>query len=255
MPNTTLIHKSPEGYMALVEDVYPQNGTNIASSYKIKKGDIQKAFEECSAVVEREFNLKKSAHLAMEIRAAEAEISSDGKVTITSSTQSPFTVKKLLSQIFALEENKVTVKVPFVGGGFGGKSAVFLEIIAFIASQAVGGKRVRVILTREEDFIAPPSRLGLDAKIKIGANKDGIIKAAQMFFNLDAGAYTDISPNMSKAIAVDCTGPYNIENLECDSVCVYTNHNYATAYRGFSHEAYTFCIERVIDILAKKLRN
>ncbi|MCX7614242.1 MAG: molybdopterin-dependent oxidoreductase, partial [Clostridiales bacterium] len=65
-------------------------------------------------------------------------------------------------------------------------------------------------------------------------------------------AYTDISPNMSKAIAVDCTGPYNVENVTCDSLCVYTNHGFSTSFRGFSHESYTFCIERALDTLANK---
>ena len=71
-----------------------------------------------------------------------------------------------------------------------------------------------------------------------------------MTFWLDTGAYTDIGPNMSKAIAVDAPGPYKVDNLWCDSICVYTNHNYATAYRGFSHESYTFCVERTLDVLA-----
>ena len=95
-----------------------------------------------------------------------------------------------------------------------------------------------------------PGRLGLEAKVKFGATKDGVIKAAQMTFWLDTGAYTDIGPNMSKAIAVDAPGPYKVDNLWCDSICVYTNHNYATAYRGFSHESYTFCVERTLDVLA-----
>lgn len=97
-----------------------------------------------------------------------------------------------------------------------------------------------------------PSRLGLEATIKMSCTLDGKIKAAEMRFWLDSGAYTDISPNMSKAIAANCSGPYNIENLSCDSFCVYTNHNYSTAFRGFSHESYMFCVERCIDELAKK---
>ncbi len=60
------------------------------------------------------------------------------------------------------------------------------------------------------------------------------------------------SPYMTKAIAVDCTGPYHVENLFCDSLCVYTNHTYATSYRSFAHESYTFCVERTLDMLARK---
>ena len=86
----------------------------------------------------------------------------------------------------------------------------------------------------------------------MGITKDGILKAADITYWLDCGAYTDISPYMTKAIAVDCTGPYRIENLSCNAMCVYTNHTYATSYRSFAHESSTFCIERVMDMLAKK---
>lgn len=251
-PNTPLVHDNATMYLAETDDVFPVENSNIASSYKIRKGNPEEGFSKSDYIVEKEFSLKKSDHVAMEVRVADAEISSDEEVSIWSSTQSPYKVKKLISRLFNIDEGKVIVNVGLVGGGFGGKSPVFLELLAYIATQAVGGKKTRVIIPREQDFITAPSRLGLDANIKIGASKDGKIQAAKMCFNLDTGAYTDIAPNMSKAIAVDCTGPYNIENLSCDSLCVYTNHNFATAYRGFSHESYTFCIERAIDELAKK---
>ena len=128
-----------------------------------------------------------------------------------------------------------------------------MELLAYIASKSVGGKLVRVQTTREQDFVSSPSRIGMEATIKLGASNDGIIKAASLSYNIDSGAYTDITPNMAKATAVDCTGPYNIENVSCDSLCIYTNHNYSTSFRGFSHESYTFCIERVINELAIKL--
>ena len=73
-----------------------------------------------------------------------------------------------------------------------------------------------------------------------------------MTFWLDCGAYADISPYMSKTIAVDCSGPYAIENLYCDSFCVYTNRTYATSFRSFAHESATFCRERMMDLLAER---
>jgi CO/xanthine dehydrogenase Mo-binding subunit len=70
---------------------------------------------------------------------------------------------------------------------------------------------------------------------------------------VDSGAYTDTGPRMAKSMAVDCSGPYNIENIWCDSICVYTNHTYVTSYRGFGHTEYTFCMERMMDKLAAEL--
>ena len=99
-----------------------------------------------------------------------------------------------------------------------------------------------------------PCKIGIEANLKIGATKTGIIKALQCTYYLDCGAYADTGPRMAKAIATDCTGPYNIENVWCDSYSVYTNHTYVTSYRGFGHTAFTFCIERILDKLASTLK-
>jgi len=247
-----LVHGRPDGYRKTVTDVYPEAGTNIASRYKIRKGNVEEAFARCEAIVHERFSLPPSDHLAMEVRAARAEISPEGRVLITTSSQAPYSVRKQISEAFMIPAGQIQVRVPFVGGGFGGKVPVFLEILAFLASRSVGGKSVRLSLPREQDMASAPCRIGLEADIKLGADREGIIRAAQMTFRLDCGAYTDNSPYMAKAVAVDCTSPYHIENLNCDSLCVYTNHTYATSFRSFAHESYTFCVERAIDMLARR---
>ena len=245
-----LIHENLVKYKKAVDDIYPETNTNIANRIKIRKGDMVKGWSECDAVIEASFQLPKSDHIAMETRSARAEIHPDGQVIITTSSQSPFSVKKELSQYFQIEEGKITVKTPFVGGGFGGKAPVMLEILAYLASKSVGGKPVRIANTREEDIVSSPCRMGLEARIKLGATRDGFLKAAEMTYLVDTGAYTDIGPLLAKAVAVDCTGPYNIENVWCDSLCVYTNHPYSTSFRGFGHACYTFCMERALDKLS-----
>jgi len=251
-PDAPLIHEAISSYTKLEDDVYPISKTNISSVYTIQKGDNIKGWAESEFTAEQSFILKKSYHAAIEPRVAIAKIMSDGNVHIATSTQSPYAVKELVSKFFNIEEGKVNVVTPFVGGAFGGKSAIYLEFLAYIASKAVCGRPVCLSCTREQDMETAPGRLGLEAKIKLGASKDGIIKAADMSFYLDGGAYADINPYMSRSIACDCSGPYNIENLICNSYCVYTNHPYSTSFRGFGHESYTFCIERMMDILAVK---
>ena len=103
-------------------------------------------------------------------------------------------------------------------------------------------------------MITSPVHIGLDARLKIGSTKDGIIKAAELQYLFDGGAYSDKSVNISRAGAVDCTGPYRIENIWCDSYCMYTNHPYASAYRGFSHAEVLFAFERTMDMLAEKIQ-
>ena len=252
-PNAPLVHEKVNGYKRLMEDVTPEVGTNVASRYRMRKGNVERAMNECDAVVVRRFCLPPSDHLAMEVRTARAEISTDGEVTITTASQAPYAVAHQIGEALLIPEGKIRVLVPFVGGGFGGKAPVTLEILAYLASRSVGGKAVRLTIPREQDMTTAPCRIGLDAEITLGARRDGRIMAAAMTYNVDSGAYTDSAPNMAKAIAVDGTGPYNIENLSMDALCVYTNHTYATSFRGFGHESCTFCVERAMDALAREL--
>ena len=249
----TVIHENLGQYKHVVEDVSPEPNTNIAERIKIRKGDMAKGWSDSEVVVEAEFALPKSDHIAMETRNVRAEIHADDQVIISSSTQAPFTVRNMISQYFGLELGKITVKTPLVGGGFGGKAPVQLEILAYMASKAVGGKIVKIANSREEDIVTSPCRLGLEAKIKLGASKDGLLKAVEMVYLVDTGAYAEIGPRLTKSIAISCTGPYNIENVWCDSLCVYTNHPYSTSFRGFGHASLTFCIERMMDKLASVL--
>ncbi len=249
-PNATLVHENLMQYKHAVHDVYPEENTNISDRIQIRKGDMQKAWAESEVIIEGNFSLPQSDHLAMETRNARAQIMSDGRVIIYTSSQGPYSVKKLLSEYYNIPEGNIIVKVPFVGGGFGGKAAMQLETIAYLASKAVNGRLVRVANSREDDIETSPCRIGVEANIKIGATKDGIIKALEARYMVDGGAYADIGPRMAKAIAADCSGPYNIENIWCDAICVYTNHTYVTSYRGFGHTEYTFCMERMMDKLA-----
>lgn len=248
--NAVLIHENLEQYMIIQENVRPEPNTNIAHRVKIRKGDMAKGWAESEVIVEAGFYLPQTDHVAMETRNCKTQIFPDGQIVISSATQAPFAVKEFISRDFNLEEGQIDVKAPLIGGAFGGKTAVHLEIIGYLASRAVNGRMVKLVNTREEDFTTSPCGIGLEAKLKFGVTKAGIIKAAELTYMLDSGAYSDICPRMAKAMAVNCTGPYNIENLWCDSLCVYTNHPFVTALRGFAHTSSAFCIERMMDKLA-----
>ncbi|WP_234123975.1 xanthine dehydrogenase family protein molybdopterin-binding subunit [Clostridium hydrogenum] len=252
-PNAILIHENLMQYKHAVHDVYPEKGTNISDRIQIRKGDMTKGWSESEVTAEGNFSLPQSDHIAMETRTAKAQIMTDGRVIIYTSSQAPYSVKTLLSKYYNIPEGNIIVKVPFVGGGFGGKAAIALEVLAYIASKAVNGRLVKISNSREEDIKTSPCKIGLEASLKIGATKNGIIKVLEAKYMVDSGAYTDSSPRIAKAIAVDCSGPYNIDNIWCDSICVYTNHTYTTSFRGFGHTEYTFCMERLMDKLAEKL--
>jgi CO/xanthine dehydrogenase Mo-binding subunit len=235
------------------EDSHPVAGTNIASHIKIRKGNMEKGWAESETVVEASFSFAPSDHAAMETRCSIAEIKPDGTINITTSSQAPFMVKRLISDYFGEDIGKVIVHTPLVGGAYGGKASTQLEILAYLASKAVGGKPVKILNTREEDILTSPCHIGLDATVKFGADRNGMIKATEIQYLWDGGAYSDKAIDVSRSGAVDCTGPYNIENVWCDSYSMYTNHPYAAPYRGFSHSELSFAIERTMDLLAERL--
>ncbi len=189
----------------------------------------------------------------MEPRVAIAEVRPDGAVIIHSSTQSPYNVRIIMSRTFGIPPGKITVVAPAVGGGFGGKAGIQLEPLAYLLSKAVGGRPVRVANTREQDLVSSPGRPGLQARVRLGARSDGRIIAADIEFLFDSGGYADYAVNVSRAAGYSCTGPYAIANVKADSLSVYTNHPFATAYRGFGHIEMSFAVERAMDLLADRL--
>jgi CO/xanthine dehydrogenase Mo-binding subunit len=247
-----LVHENLASYKRF-EAVYPVPGTNIANHVKIRKGDIQKGWAESDVTIEASFSIPQSDHAAMETRCAMAEIKPNGRVEIYSASQSPYVIRDMLSLFFSIDPSQIVVHTPLVGGAFGGKAPVQLEFIAYVASKAVGGRKVKLVNSREEDFITSPVHIGLDAKVKLGATKQGNIVAAKITYLFDGGAYSDRAAIITRAAAQDCTGPYRIDNVHCDSFCMYTNHPYATSFRGFGHPELTFVIERAMDILAARL--
>lgn len=248
-----LVHEGLGGYVYPSSEVLPKADSNISNHVKIRKGNMEYAWQESDVVVEYEFSMPQTDHLAMETRNAKCQISPDGTVNIYTSTQSPFGVRAEISTAYSIPEGKVIVHAPLVGGAFGGKASVTIEFLAYLASLAVGGRMVRIANTREEDISTSPSKLAVEGKIKIGSTKEGKLKALECTYYVNCGAYANTGPNMARAAATDCSGPYNIENIHCDSYSIYTNHTYATSFRGFGHGVSTFGIEMAMNKLAVKL--
>ncbi|WJQ04121.1 molybdopterin-dependent oxidoreductase [Geobacillus stearothermophilus] len=135
---------------------YPEPGTNVAHRTKIRKGNIEQGFAESDVIVETSVSFAPSDHAAMETRCATAEIWPDGTIHISASSQSPFMIKKLLHTYFGEETGNIIVHTPLVGGAYGGKAPVQLELLAYLASKAVGGRKVSVWNNRECDMVTSP---------------------------------------------------------------------------------------------------
>lgn len=247
-----LVHPDLESY-SHIDAILPEPGTNIANRTRIRKGAAGEALHEAPVTASGRFFIPMGDHGAMEPRATLCRIGSGGEVELWSSTQAPFVVRGLLSRAFNLPVGAIRIHVPAVGGGFGGKAGIQLEALAYALSRASGGKPVKLVNSRENDMAASPGRLGLDAQITVGARRDGTLLVWDGDFLFDTGAFADYAVNITRAAAIACTGPYRVPHVRCDSLCVYTNKPFATAYRGFGHIEASFATERALDLLAERL--
>ncbi|TVQ36642.1 MAG: xanthine dehydrogenase family protein molybdopterin-binding subunit [Spirochaetaceae bacterium] len=248
-----LIHPGMADYVH-IPAILPEPGSNVSHRTRIRKGDAEAAFRAADVTVEGEFEFPPGDHVAMEPRVAIAEVRSDGQVVIRTSTQSPYGVRAIMSRCLDIPAGRITIIAGPVGGGFGGKAGIQLEPLAYLLSRSVGGQPVRLANTREQDMVTSPGAPGLQSRVRLAARKDGTITAAQIEFLFDSGGYADYAVNVARAAGYACTGPYNIPNVTADSLSVYTNHPFATAYRGFGHIELSYSIERSLDLLAEELQ-
>ena len=251
-PGAPILHPDMADY-AHIPDILPEPGTNVANRTKIRKGEPDRAFAEAAVVVEGDFSFPPGDHVAMEPRVAIAEFGLDGRLEIDSTTQSPFEVRNLLARALGLPERQIVVRAAPIGGGFGGKAGIMLEPLACLLAMRFPGRPVRLANTREADMLSSPGRTGLQARVRLAACADGTLLAADIEFLFDSGGYADYAVNVSRAAAISCTGPYNVPHVKTDSLCVYTNHPFASAFRGFGHIELSYATERAMDLLAERL--
>ena len=251
-PDAPLIHPDLHTYK-VAPIFHPVPHTNISHHYKLRKGDVDKAFEACDVVTENTYYIPHVQHVPLEPHCAVAQYDLDGKVTVWGSIQSPYAVRQALSAAFDIPLNKLRVISPYVGGGFGAKAGTTLEGIIIPLARRNRGRPVKLNYSREDEFENSYVRQGLHCRIKTGINRDGKIQAVKNEFVWDGGAYTEYGVNITKAGGWASAGPYDIPNVWTDSYCVYTNHPVGGPYRGFGMCEIHFAIEQNIDEVALKI--
>jgi len=232
--------------------IYGKN--NIFKDYIIKKGDIKKGFKESDIIIEREYRTNYQVHSYLEPQGMIADYQPDGRIIIYGSMQCPFYVQDAVARVLGISKNKVEVVQVSTGGGFGGKEDVPSIVAAHCALLSYHTKRpVKLIYTREEDFISMSKRHPSYVKVKYGAKRDGRIVACEVEYILDSGAYATLSPIVLWRGTVHAAGPYNIPNVLIKSYAVATNKVPCGAFRGFGQPQVSFAQESLIDELAYKL--
>ncbi|HLE51780.1 MAG TPA: molybdopterin cofactor-binding domain-containing protein, partial [Anaerolineales bacterium] len=248
-PQAPLIHPDLGKYV-VVPFIFPEAGTNISNHFKARKGDIDSAWEKCVVVLERHYRIPHIQHVPIEPHVAVARADQDGKVTLWSSTQSPFAQRNLIAKALGISQSDVRVIGLYVGGGFGSKAGVTMEALVVAIATKVKGHPVKLRLTREEEFYTTFVRQGLVMHLKMGCDQEGKLLAMENRYYWDGGAYTEYGVNVTRAAGYSGTGPYEVPNLKIDSYCVYTNHPVSGPMRGFGHPEIHAGLEQCIDELA-----
>ena len=251
--DSPLVHPDLAHYDYMKGVFHPKANSNIPHHQKIRKGNVDVAFEKADLVFEYQFNNPPVSHGFMETHVAIVKALPEERAEIITSAQSPYTVRNLFSVCFGIPHSKIRVKIPYVGGGFGGKAGIHLEPLVYCLSKKAGYRPVKLTITREESLKTMPARQGLYSEFKIGVSHEGKIEALKVNYYWDAGAYADYGVNIGRAAATAGAGPYEVPNCHIDSYVVYTNKTFGTAYRGFGHLEVLWGVERTMDLVAYEL--
>ncbi len=254
--DATLIHPDLGEYVH-VPWFFPQAKTNIAHWRKTRRGDVEKGFAEADYILEDTYRVPRYAHCPIETHAAVGLCDLSGRLTVWASSQSPHTQRNLFAEALAplgFTHKDIRVIAPPIGGGFGGKAGVSMEILAAAMATKLRGNPVQVIWSREREFYNTSQRLGVIAKLKIGVKNDGTFTAIDHRLYWDAGASAEYGANVVNAIGLSATGPYRFPNILIDSVCLYTNLPPCGAYRGFGYSEFMFGLESHVDRIAAHLK-
>ena len=248
----------PEQAMTETENLlHPDMGSNIFYHPRIRKGNVEKGFEEADVIVEQEYRTPAQEHAYLQPEAGVAYIDDHGRVTIEVAGQWTHEDREQIAHALDLPEDQIRVIYPAIGGAFGGREDMSIQIVLALAAYRLHqrgiDRPVKIVWSREESIIGHHKRHPYIIRAKWGATREGKITAAEMTLIQDGGAYAYTSTKvMGNAILV-CTGPYHIPNVKVDTFCVYTNHVPGGAFRGFGGPQGAFAAEMQVARLAEAL--
>jgi carbon-monoxide dehydrogenase large subunit len=236
--------------------VHPEWPDNVAFTFNQSGGDIDAAYKEADVVIKQRITSQRLVPCAMETRGVVAEWrKADRALNIYTSTQIPHLARSILAGMLGLEENRVRLIAPEVGGGFGSKLNVYAEeaLMGFIAMKT--GQPVKWIETRRENFLCTIHGRGHVDYYELAAKRDGTILGIKLKIIQDLGAYHQLlTPAIPTLSVLMMPGLYNARNIQAEIVGVFTNAVPTDAYRGAGRPEATHGIERMVDILAAELK-
>jgi CO/xanthine dehydrogenase Mo-binding subunit len=224
---------------------------NVIASWKLRKGDVEKGFSQADVIVENTYRTPRQEHAHLEPESGVAWVDDMGVINIRYAAQ-VIEHYRDVATVLGLPESRVRVIGTLIGGGFGGKEDITVEV--FLGLLAWKTRRpVKLAYTRDEMGFARHKRPPTILHYKHGARKDGRLVAMEAELVSDAGAYVYLTPWILIYSTVHCTGPYEIPNVKVDANSVLTNNIMTSAFRGFGGMEVAFAYESQMDELARKL--
>jgi CO/xanthine dehydrogenase Mo-binding subunit len=252
MSSKAIVHDvlKPAGTFPDLKHLHNRSGTNVALDFHLRRGDAAGALKGAHRVFEHRFRTQQVMHTPLEPLVSVAECT-DRTLTIHTASQSPSFVRIEIARLLGWPENRIRVRVPFLGGGFGAKLYIKLEALVSVLS-LLTKKPVKISLSMEEQFFTI-TKHATTFRIKSGVDRDGKIVARQCEVWWNGGAYADIGPRVTQKSGFTAPGPYDIEHVAVDSYALYTNLPPAGALRGFGIPQLVWAYESHTDMMAREL--
>jgi CO/xanthine dehydrogenase Mo-binding subunit len=228
------------------------DGSNILYDIKVKKGDIEKGFEEAAFIAENFYHTQMTEHVFLQPECAVSTIDDDGKINVYVATQYPHYDREEVAKCLDMNEEDIRIINTTIGGAFGGREDINPQCHAALATY-ITKRPVKVLYSREESVISHSKRHPMKLYYKTGVKDDGKLCALKVRIYGDTGAYASWGMNVLRKAAVHATGPYEIPNVDVRAQAIYTNNPYSGAMRGFGAAQVPLAHEAQMDILAEKL--
>jgi CO/xanthine dehydrogenase Mo-binding subunit len=244
---------------ALKDDVIiqPWHGSNVLKKYQIRKGDMDAGWDEADVILEGTYHLPYQEHAFLQPEAGVSYIDDQGRVTVEVGGQWAHEDREQVAHSLGLPEENVRIIYPAIGGAFGGKEDMSVQIVLGLAAKHLHergiNRPVRLIWTREESIFAHHKRHQATVHTKWGATKKGKITAVSATGYLDSGGYAYTSTKVLGNFHLMVTGPYEIPNAHIDSYAITTNNVPGGAFRGFGGPQGAFAAEMQMNKLAEAL--
>ena len=250
--NPVLVHPEADWYPPC--PVGGDNRRNLVASDTNSDGDVEAVLADCDIVLDRTYHSKAFNQAMMETFRTYTELDSYGRLHVVSSTQIVFHVRRILSRALGIPKSRIRVEKPRIGGGFGAKQTAVCEVYpAFVTLKT--GRPAKLVYTREEAQTAGSPRHEMEVRVRLGADRDGRIRAIDLYTLSNTGAYSEHGPTTvglsgHKSIPLYTGG---LEAYRFSYDVVYTNHQAAGAYRGYGATQGIYALETTVNELAERL--